>query len=149
MRVDQFDIPGAVYNFIYDDFHPDPVYESSRIATEECMRGIFNTRVFDEPYFFSWLGLQLNEHKGMLLYELGEKINNFKQAYDDIKILSLQDSSCEISDNISVVEGTYAIKLLIDNEEQLIKGRWSVTLECREHLQYWYVKKVLVEGIKF
>lgn len=149
IMIEDFDLPGAVYNFIYDDFHPDPVYESSRIATEECMTGIFNTRVFDEPYFFSWFGLQLNEHRGMLLYEFGEKINNFKQAYDDIKIVSLQENNCEINDSISIVEGTYTLKLMIDHEEQLVKGKWSVTLECKENLQYWYVKKVWVEGIRF
>jgi hypothetical protein len=148
-KIDDYNFPGTTYNFFYDDFHPDPFYESSRLACDECMTCILNKKPFDEPFFFSWFDLQLNEHKGMLLYEFSEKVNNFKQAYDNITILSIEKTNCSIHENLSVVEGIYAIELLIDNEVQLLKGTWSVTLECKQNLLFWYVKKVMVEGLRF
>ena len=149
IMIDDIDLPGTTMHFYYDDFHPDPYYESSRIAVNECMSQLFNTRVFDEPCFFSWFDLQLNEHNGMMLYQFGEKINNFKQAYDDIKIVSLNKTACEVNGDCSQVTGNYSLELTIDEEVQVVSGQWSVTLECKESLLFWYVKKVTVEGIKF
>lgn len=149
IMVDDVDMPGYTLHFYYDDFHPDPYYESSRIAIVDCMSQLFNTRIFDESCFFSWFDLQLNEHTGMMLYQFGEKINNFKQAYDDIKIVSLNKTACEVNGNCSVVSGNYTLELKIDEELQVVSGNWSVTLECKECLLFWYVNKVMVEGIKF
>ncbi|MEO9146296.1 MAG: hypothetical protein ABI237_12150 [Ginsengibacter sp.] len=141
-------IPGGMTCFTYDEFYPDPIYENTNIALDDCIKCIL------EKQFFSWMpmlkkeNLRINDR-----YPLSEKeyltvINCFKDAYEDIKLNEVTNTDYVIEDNNCRVNGKHDIILVSVLEEINLKGKWFVEFEF-DDFGFWEINPVQVEGINF
>ncbi|MEO8768484.1 MAG: hypothetical protein ABI402_00310 [Ferruginibacter sp.] len=147
-EMDDVNLPGWISSFSYDEFHPDPVFETSTRAEDDCIRQILNKTLLEWLCFFKSENIRFNDHYPLTENEFKQHVNNFKEAYDDIECNEISDIKCEISGNTSIVTGNYSIQLTLAGQEQLLTGKWLVGLESPDDY-YWYINNVQIEGINF
>lgn len=147
-EMDDMNIPGMMHGFIYDEFHPDPVYDNTR-AAEDCIRFIFNKEPLKFMYGFRYINLRLNEHTSLTEEECKTIVNRFKLVYDDIKLEECIVINCIVNEKNSYVTGNYKIKATIDKETWQLSGSWKIIFEFDAELGYWYINAVDIEDIHF
>lgn len=144
-------LPGWTTNFIYDEFHPDPVYESEKAVRDELFPSLFTIEPVDE-YFYC-----LHDHDITLngkLYstrkEVNEEFNRFKLSFSGIKLLQIIVGRCEVkNDAETVVSGNYKVMATIaGGKERLLEGKYTIQLQPDE-LGYWSIKNMEIEKISF
>jgi hypothetical protein len=148
-EMDDMSIEGMTSGFIYDEFYPDHIYDNTRYAVDDCIKLIFNPRQID---FMPWLkrkNLSLNDHYPLTEEDFKKRINQFKEAYKDIKLNKLMGIDCEINENCCEVKGEYDISLVLPSEERRVLGSWRVEFELDEDGDYWQIVSVQVENIRF
>jgi hypothetical protein len=148
-EMDDMSIEGMTSGFIYDEFYPDHIYDNTRYAVDDCIKLIFNPRQID---FMPWLkrkNLSLNDHYPLTEEDFKKRINQFKEAYKDIKLNKLLGIDCEINENCCEVKGEYDISLVLPSEERRVLGSWRVEFELDEDGDYWQIVSVQVENIRF
>ncbi len=148
-EMDDIKITGLMHNFIYDEFYPDPVYENSNAATEECMCYILQKVPMEWAHHFRKKNLQLNEHISLTDEELIIIVNRFKQAYDDLEINEIKETECVVSEQKSWVKGIYTVTARSGKDTFPLAGTWTVFFEKEGEWDYWYICNVQIEGIKF
>ena len=142
-------IPGMMHGFIYDEFHPDPVYDNTKAATEDCINYILEKRPMEWTHHFRYDGLRLNQHIGLTIEQFKNIVNQFKLAYENIEINEISSNSCVVGNDDSWVTGTYSITVVTVRDSYTLLGNWKVIFELDTELGYWYIKEVEVEGIIF
>jgi hypothetical protein len=142
-------IPGMMHGFIYDEFHPDPVYDNSQKAINYCIREIFNPEKSRLASFYKESNLRLNEHYPLTIEELNFKINRFKSTYDELELLELTESGCTKTGTAMVVTGTYLVHAGSDKEKFSLSGSWQVDFEQTPATDEWLIHRVQIEGVKF
>lgn len=148
-EVEDIMIPGMTQCFIYDIFHPDTVYENSRLAKEECIEYILDKIPMQGTYNFKKENLQLNNYPSLSIDEFSKIVNRFKDAYDYLEIDKIQESVCIVHEKESWVTGVYCVIATIGKEVYPLTGKWKVEYEKDDHLDYWYIHAVTIEGIDF
>lgn len=141
-------IPGGMTSFTYDEFYPDPIYENTNIALDDCIECILKKKCFSWMPMLKKENLRINDH-----YPLSEKeyltvINRFKDAHEDIKVNEISNTDCVIEDNNCRVNGKYDIILVSVQEEINLKGKWFVEFEF-DGFGFWEIDHVQIEGINF
>jgi hypothetical protein len=148
-EIEDIDIPGLMHCFIYDEFHPDPVYDNTRHAVDDCIAHMLEKRAIEWVYCFRNDDLKLNEHYPLNIAQFKEKVNRFKAAYEDIEIKEIRSEDCAINKTECIVRGTYAIDAMTSSETIPIAGIWKVYFHLDEEFDFWNVTTVEIEGIKF
>jgi len=148
-EIDDMDLPGWTTNFIYDEFHPDPVYDNTIAATDDCINYILQKEPMEWTHHFRDENLQLNEHNGLTIEELKKIVNRFKIAYDNLAINEINAIECIVNEKESWVKGNYSITATCSNETYPLSGGWKATFEKDEEFGYWYINCIQIEGIKF
>lgn len=148
-EVEDISIPGMTQCFIYDIFHPDTVYENTRLAKEECIEYILDKMPMQGTYNFRKENLQLNNYPLLSIDEFTKIVNRFKEAYDNLEIDQIQESVCIVQEKESWVTGVYSITATSGKEVYPLSGKWKVVYEKDDHLEYWYIHTVIIEGINF
>lgn len=148
-EMDDMNIPGMMHGFIYDEFHPDPVYDNTRAATDDCINYILQQEPLEWTHHFSDEKLRLNEHYPISIDELKNIVNRFKTAYDNLEINEIAADNCIIDEKLSTVAGTYAVTAAIDTDIQLLSGNWKVIFLLDEESGYWYITAIEIKGINF
>src|SRR5690242_9178083 len=92
------DIPGMMNCFIYDEFHPDPVYETSRLVEHSLFGDIFSkTKLFYEIYYggngFTFNNKSYSERKDFI-----EIIDRFKSLHNSIKLDMCHITQCIVNE---------------------------------------------------
>lgn len=146
--MDDINIPGMMHGFIYDEFHPDPIYDNTRLATQDCIDRILDNEPMEWTHHYNKTDLQLNEHSSLTIEQFRERVNRFKSSYDDLQVNEPGDLNCVIKERECRVTGNYSVKATVGNESYPLSGNWEVVLEMDEH-DYWYIKAVRVQGINF
>lgn len=146
-EMDDMEMPGMVCCFIYDEFHPDPVYENTRIATTECINYILQKAPMEWMHNFRKENLQLNQHSSLSEEELKIIVNMFKQAYDELEIKAITETECVVAEKESWVSGTYEVLALFGGDSCTLSGNWKVIFE-KDDLGYWNIINVQLEGIR-
>jgi hypothetical protein len=147
-EMDDINIPGMMHGFIYDEFHPDPVYETTRVATNDCMQRILSKAPLDWTHQFKKQHLRLNDHTNLALEEFKALVNRFKSFYEELEIVSLDNVQCTISGKESHITGHYSLKATLGKESLTLQGSWEVFIDSAEN-DYWQVRAVRIEGIDF
>lgn len=147
-EMEDFQIPGMMCCFIYDEFHPDPQYENERAALD-TMKRVLGPEVWECLPHLRRRNLRLNQR--FPLQESGFRVflNRFKDAYDRIDLVELSVTGCDINGDHCRVTGQYNLKAGIQREMLMLDGAWEVELEFNRELGYWYVFNVQVAGINF
>ena len=148
-EVEDISIPGMTQCFIYDIFHPDTVYENTRLAKEECIEYILDKIPMQGTYNFKKENLQLNNYPLLSIDEFTKIVNRFKEAYDNLEIDQIQESVCIVQEKESWVTGIYTVIATSGKEVYPLSGKWKVVYEKNDHLEYWYINTVIIEGINF
>lgn len=148
-EMDDMDIPGMMHGFIYDEFHPDPIYENTKAATDECILYILQKDLMEWTHHFRKENLRLNQHTSLSEEELKTLVNRFKLAYDDLEIKELNETECIVEEKESWVKGTYDVVACSGKETYALAGNWKVVFEKDDEWDYWYINNVQIEGISF
>ena len=148
-EVENISIPGMTQCFIYDLFHPDAIFENTRIAKEECMEYILSKTPMQWTCNFKNENLHLNNNIGLSMAEFIRIINRFKEAHDFLDMVEIKETVCVINENESWVTGNYTMQATVKKEVFPLSGNWKVDFEKEEYLDYWYIKNVCIEGIRF
>ena len=148
-EMDDMNIPGMMHGFIYDEFHPDPVYENTKAATEDCINYILEKRPIEWTHHFRKENLRLNQHFPLTIDQFKDIVNQFKLAYDDLEINEIASSHCVVDDKDSLVSGTYKVTATVVKETIILSGQWKVIFELDKELGYWNIAEVNIEGIAF
>jgi uncharacterized protein YneR len=144
-EMNHMNIIGMRTGFIYDEFHPDPVYDNSRMVEQNLFRDIFSKSdlFFEIDYDkagFAFNG-KLYEDRKLFI----EKINYFKSLFDEIEATEHTTINCEVNGTDCVVKGKY--KAIAKNEggEMLFEGNFKVELVFHDK-DYWYFKDIQIDG---
>lgn len=148
-KMDDVVIPGMITCFIYDEFHPDPVYDNTIAATDYCMRYVLEKEPLQWMHHFRDGNLWLNDQFFPTTNALKEKINEYKSRYDDLVIEELGSTDCMIDENKCMVRGVYSVKGITAFKTQQLSGRWRVHFEKSEEFGNWAIVKIDIEGISF
>jgi hypothetical protein len=149
LEVEDIQIPGLMHGFIYDEFHPDPVYDNTCLAVDECMKLIFQEAPLEWTFQFSDKGIRLNTKESLTAEALKDIINRFKTVYDRIELAGLNCSGCSVMDTYSIVQGTYAADVYNGPEKYRMEGKWEVRLEKDMDFEAWLIVDIQIEGINF
>ncbi len=148
VKMNKLSLPGWMCCFIYDEYHPDPIYESITAAVDTC-RQIFSKQKMERSSHCRSKDLRLNDRFPLVEEEFMSIINRFKEAYDEIDLISLNQTGCAVLDNASIVKGNYHIDTKVGEEPIKITGNWEIHAALNTDFQYWYIGKLIFEGIKF
>lgn len=146
-EMDDVNIPGMMHCFIYDEFHPDPVYDNTSTAVESCIQHILDKRPMEWTYCFRKDNLKLNEHFPLNIHELMARVNRFKEAYEDLEMKEIEVGKCVVNIRDSHVDGTYKLTATTGAEVLQLAGNWKVFFELDEKMGYWNIIEVQIENI--
>ena len=151
-EMDDMSLPGWSTNFIYDEFHPDPIYESEKAVKEELFSALFKVKPVDD--YFHCLHSEEILINGKL-YATSEEVkasfNRFKSFFKKIELKKLIIDFCEeVNTEKTIVKGNYkAIARTIDDGDKVIfEGQFLVELN-HDDLGYWSIKEIQMGGINF
>lgn len=148
MEIDDINIPGMVHGFIYDEFYPDLVYDN-KMSAEEFMFRILETGPLQGMLLFREESLKLNDWFPLTQSQFIERINHFKQAYDDILVTEMRVIDSSLDDLTGVVKGFYQAVGIIGKYEYKMEGEWKVLFEKDKDIGYSVITGLEMEGIKF
>ncbi len=148
-EIDDINIEGMMHGFIYDEFHPDPVYDNTRAAQEECINYILQKSPLEFTHHFRKQDLRFNDHFPLTIEQLCKLADDFKNAYDDIEINQIRSFKTEVNGKDSLVEGSYTIAATLSHEVCQLTGTWKVVFEKDEERDYWFINEVRIDGIQF
>lgn len=142
--VDDINLAGWVTHFIYDEFHPDPVYDNSRLVQENLLKDIFRSGelFFEVDYndVFEFNGEQFSDFAN---YK--KRIQLFKSLYDEIGLSASTIDECVVEGDRCRVAGKYNAFARSGNSTDHYQGRFEVALMYRDGL-YWFITAVTIEG---
>ena len=148
-EIEDITMEGMMHGFIYDEFHPDPVYDNSRAAEDECITYILQKKPLEWTHHFCKQNLRFNEYFPLTIEEFIKLTDNFKNAYDDIVINEIKTLEAVVNEKESIVTGLYEIMAICNREVHLLTGNWKVIFEKGDELEYWYINEVKIDGIQF
>ncbi len=138
-------IPGMMHGFIYDEFHPDPVYDNSRMVEQNLFRDIFRK----EDLFYEIDYDKDNFIFNDTLYENRESfiemINRFKSLFDKIRLLKCTVTNCVVKEKDCLVKGNYKASVKSGNHKMNYSGSFKVDLVLND-MDYWYFKNIQIDG---
>ena len=144
-ETDDMDLPGWTTNFIYDEFHPDTVYDNSRLVEQDLFGDIFRKEDLFHEINYDKESLVFNSK----LYENRESfiemINRFKSLFDEIELLECNVISCRVGETDCEVKGNYKASAGTERNRMFFEGDFKVELILNE-FEYWYFKKIQIGG---
>jgi hypothetical protein len=148
-EMEDINIPGYTTEFIYDEFHPDPVYENTRLAVQDCISLLLEKAPLKWTYYFRENQLRLNQHYPLTIEELKKLVSLYKEAYNTIDINDVYAQNCDITGNDCVVTGNYLMEVTTHLEKHAFSGKWMVGFEKEEESGDWFIAAIEIEGINF
>jgi len=145
-ETDDIDLPGWSSNFIYDEFHPDPVYDTLNVVENNLFHDIFKNTA--DPYskiYYANDGFLFNN----MLYDsfdtLNEKINRFKSLFDEIEMSEFVVTNHVVNKPDARLEGNYRATARLGADVTTFQGDFAVKLlTCPD--QSWEMKEIRIDG---
>ncbi|MDZ4795599.1 MAG: hypothetical protein SGI83_15080 [Bacteroidota bacterium] len=144
-EMNHMNIVGMRTGFIYDEFHPDLVYDNSRMVEQNLFRDIFSkSDLFYEIDYdkddFVFNGKLYEDRKSFI-----EMINRFKSLFGEIEVVEHLTTSCEVNKDDCIIKGSYKAVAHNENGEMVFQGDFNVELIFND-MDYWYFKKIQING---
>ncbi len=144
-EMDDISVPGMMYCFIYDEFHPDPLYECEQVALR-CIRQFFSRQPLMD-YEFVKEGVEVNGMTELTSEEVASKVKKFTDLFDSVEYEELENGEAEISGENGCVKGSYIAIAYIDREKFTLKGTWEVNLKKDTEHEYWLAERIMIRGV--
>lgn len=136
---------GMTHNFIYDEFYPDPVYESSRLVEQNLFKDIFSINKLFCGIFYNSEGFVFNNRSFTHRQEYIDLINRFKSSYDKIDLDECNITQCTVNEDRSEIEGHYAVTAKAGRHSTVFTGHFTVNLNLDE-MGDWNFERISIEG---
>lgn len=149
LQVSSVDMPGLVHGFIYDEFHPDPVYDNPRSVIDGFIEPLFADRPLGSMHFYRRFDLRLNGHGSLSQRQFMNLVNHFKSGYSGFSGLQLSDVRCSVSGGESVVSGVYHVQAHVEGRTEPLTGNWTAGLTEHPSTGIWDIHSIEIEGISF
>ena len=146
-EIDDIRIPGFGIHFTYDEFYPDPIYESSRTVRDELFDLFFSKK--DEQFLQYCLvrsDINVNERNYPDFESLKKSLQQFKDCYTDLQLSDCEIKECKLIENEVVVTGKYGVDAIAEDHKKFYNGNFEVIL-MKDDLGYWSIRKVVIEGL--
>jgi hypothetical protein len=143
-EMDDMNLPGWSSNFIYDEFHPDPVYDNSRMVEQNLLADIFSKSDLFYEIDYDKEGFVFNNKVYETRESFIEMINRFKSVFDEIELIECSISNCEVKETECTVIGNYRAVAKSEVNETVFKGDFKVELILND-MEYWYFKKIQID----
>lgn len=144
-EMDDMNLPGWSSNFIYDEFHPDPVYDNSRMVEQNLFADIFRKSDLFYEIDYDEKGFVFNGKLYETRESFFEMINRFKSLFDEIELIECSIANCDVKETESTVTGNYLAVAKSGTNEVVFKGDFKVDLVLND-MDYWYFKKIQIDG---
>ncbi len=144
-EMDDMNLPGWTISFIYDEFHPDPVYDNSRMVEQNLFHDIFGKIDLFYKLDYDKDGFVFNNKPYEKSEPFFKMINQFKSLFDEIELAGYTTSNCVVQDTDCIVKGNY--QAIAKNRDEIIvyKGKYTVELVLKE-TGHWYFKNIQIDG---
>jgi hypothetical protein len=144
-ETNDMNLPGWTTNFIYDEFHPDPVYDNSRMVEQDLVYDLFRKEdLFCEIQYaregFIFNGQFYDDYK-----IFSEKVNRFKSLFEEIELQDCSISDCKVDKTGCEVKGQYKAVARTMESEIFYEGDFMVKL-IQADTGYWYFKEIQIDG---
>lgn len=146
-EVDNLHVRGMVCCFTYDEFHPDPIFESREIAVNHLLQPVLSGKTelpswlfVDKDFMFN--GQVIADHDSLL-----QRIRQFQEAYDDFADPDLRVTACDSHNNRTTVAGTYHVLAAVGPEQVALAGNWTVVTIFHEQFQLFMIAEISIDGI--
>jgi hypothetical protein len=149
LEMEDVSVPNVIYGFVYDQYHPDPVYEKMRLALEDCIIYILSKESTVWTEQISQNRLRLNEHYPLTVVEMKRLIDRFKSVYEDLQLSEITEVACEIGEKDSQVTGRYLLTMFTGVESYKLTGKWKVDMQLDKPSGFWFITGVYIENIRF
>lgn len=146
-EMDDIALPGWSTNFIYDEFHPDHIYDNTRLISQSILPAIFREEEIEYMIDYDDTNIQLNEHEGFSREDLRVILNRFKAAFDKLEFNGVENVTCEIEENKCFLSGQYSATGYSGDVKIEWKGDFYTDLIFRKASEYWYVTNLQIEGL--
>jgi hypothetical protein len=144
-ETEDLNIDGMSTIFIYDEFHPDPLYENTRMVEEELFRDIFCKREVYNEIHYDKKGFLFNDKEYSSWLPFSQLINNFKSAFDEIDLVNIETTSCQVQDDECIVKGNYGATATATAGDTDFRGNFEIKL-IKGDLEYWYFSTISIGG---
>jgi len=144
-ETDDIVLPGWTTNFIYDEFHPDFIYDNSKLVEQDLFNDIFRKDDLFYQVDYSREGFVFNDVHFTDFKLYSERINRFKSIFDEIEVTEFRIDDCVVEGSNCCVRGTYKAAASIGVKETLFSGPFVVKLVVGE-LGYWELKDIQISG---
>jgi hypothetical protein len=138
-------LPGMMSCFIYDEFHPDPVYETSRMAEHDLLGDIFSANKLFCEISYDNNGFVFNNRFYQHRHEYFSLINQFKSFYDTIELDECNITECVVNEGVSEIKGHYAATAKVGLVVTVFAGHFNIRL-CMDEMGYWNFKNISIQG---
>jgi len=144
-ETDDMSLAGWTTNFIYDEFHPDPVYDNTRLVEDDLFNDVFRKDDLFYEIDYSKEGFVFNDvfYSDFKLYS--ERISRFKSVFDEIAVTEFNVDDCVVNESTCCVRGNYKAIGSLGISETLFEGQFVVKLVIGE-LGYWEMKDIQISG---
>ena len=144
-EMDDINVPGMMHGFIYDEFHPDPVYDNSGLVQQDLLHDIFRKEELFCEIDYVKNGFIFNNKQFDDYTEYAELINRFKSVFDEIELLDSAVNNCQVNKTDCAVKGNYKAMAKTQTSEMIFEGEFKVDLILDE-LSYWNMKGIQIDG---
>ena len=143
-EMDEINAPGWLTQFIYDEFHPDHVYDNSRLVQLAVLGEIFtNGDLVSEVQYNK--EFRFNNELFTEFKLFNDRIALFKSLYYDIDLSESTVDSCVVDSDRCVVTGSYAATAKMDRHDDIYTGNFRVELSTPD-MYYWFIDAINIEG---
>jgi hypothetical protein len=143
-ETENINMPGLRTIFIYDEFHPDPLYDNEVLVREGLISDIFRKEDLLYESSYSREGFVFNEHPCGRTHFIST-LRLFKNAFDEIRLLNCEVSSCRVRDRYSVVSGNYRAVAILEKIETIYEGDFNVKLR-QDNAGDWRFTNISIKG---
>jgi len=144
LEVDDIQVPGMIQGYIYDEFHPDPVFDLCMMVENSIFWNIFQKDHLSLHNVLTSNKVQFNEQPVMEMEKFQGLINNWKDQYEEIHLLGFKVSSSDIIENEAIVKGYYCMEARVSILTKREEGEFMVKLEKEEGI--WKIGELVIEG---
>lgn len=151
-EMDDMNLAGWTTHFTYDEFYPDPIYESERTVIEHFLPALFNTELINEHFYcLQNKDIRLNGKLYSSHNDVKSVFNRFKFFFKKIDLEEATAELCKaVSELLVTVTGNYRARATgtHSSSETIFEGTFLAELSPDE-LGYWSIKSMHLEGISF